>query len=888
MRLASVAVPVPGLDLLTYLVPDGLETPAIGARVLVPLGTRLVTGCVVRVEEAPDDAEPPAEATRPIADVLDAEPFVVPGVVELARWVAEYYACGPGDAIAAAMPPFAWVESERVVQITEAGLKSCSATVARQQRDAAQESLQYAAQDSPRNAAQDFSPAMAPRLLDLLAHGRPVPIRVLARTLPRARAAQPPAIHSLLRSLQRDGLVQIAQALRGRRAAFRTARTAAISAEGLDVIGQPAGEGGLALGPRQQEALNVLKGVPEGLPLSTLRERGIAADTVKRLARHGLVTLRTVRVERDPFAQAGLKSCSATESAAGSATDTTAGAAAGAADSASSQSAPVGQGFSRAGDRQLTSEQSAALERLTALADHRAFAVALVHGVTGSGKTEIYLRLARHVVDAGRAVLVMVPEIALTPALAAQFRAAFGDRVAVQHSGLSGGERHDQWHRIRRGEIAVVVGTRSAVFAPLSNVGLVVVDEEHDGSYKQEETPRYNGRDVAVVRGRRDGALVVLGSATPSIETYQNALAGRYEHLVLERRVLDRPLAGVRLVNMREEYAAEGPDVVFSEPLRAAIEHRLNQREQVLVLLNRRGFATAVFCRQCGNTIDCPNCSVSLTVHGRDRRRARCHYCNYSILVPTECQSCAAPYLEQVGVGTERLEEDAARLFPGARVARLDRDVASRRGAMPALLERFGAGDIDILIGTQMIAKGHDFPRVTLVGVISADVGLGLPDFRAAERTFQLLTQVVGRAGRGELPGEAIIQTLYPEHYSVRLACRQDYPAFFAEELKFRRAMHYPPEVALVNVIVRGPSLRAAMEDAADLVRRVRAQAGGAFRVLGPAPAAFVKLRGEHRAQFFVKGKHRTAMRQAVQRAMAERPDLRRRVSIDVDPLSVL
>ncbi|MGE5361536.1 MAG: primosomal protein N', partial [Bacteroidales bacterium] len=539
-------------------------------------------------------------------------------------------------------------------------------------------------------------------------------------------------------------------------------------------------------------------------------------------------------------------------------------------------------------DRELTDEQRVAFDRLAALADRHVFGVALLHGVTGSGKTELYLRLARRVADAGRSVLVMVPEIALTPALSALFRAAFGDRVAVQHSGLSDGERHDQWHRIRRGEIQVVVGTRSAVFAPLASLGLVVVDEEHDGSYKQEESPRYHGRDVAIVRAKREGALVVLGSATPSMESYQHASNGRYELVILSRRVLDRPLSAVRIVNMRDEYALRGPDTIFSEPLRLGVDQRLARREQVLVLLNRRGFATAVFCRQCGNTIECPNCSVSLTVHGRDIRRGRCHYCNYSTVVPKTCPSCAAPYLEQVGIGTEQLEEETKRLFPGARVARLDRDVAARRGATTTLLARFGNGEIDVLIGTQMIAKGHDFPRVTLVGVISADVGLGLPDFRASERTFQLLTQVVGRAGRGERPGEAVIQTLYPEHYSVRLACSQHYAAFFAEEIEFRRAMRYPPHLSLVNAIVRGPSFQAAMDDAGDLARRVRDVAAGKFRVLGPAPAALVRLRGEHRAQFFIKGNHRTAMRQALQAAIAARPDLRRRVTIDVDPLSVL
>jgi primosomal protein N' (replication factor Y) len=540
--------------------------------------------------------------------------------------------------------------------------------------------------------------------------------------------------------------------------------------------------------------------------------------------------------------------------------------------------------------RTLTGEQEAAVGRLTRLAGLAAFKVALLHGVTGSGKTEIYIRLSAAVRDAGRRVLMLVPEIALTPAVAALFRDAFGERVAIQHSSLSDGERHDQWQRIRRGDVDIVVGTRSAVFAPIERLGLIVVDEEHDGSYKQEEIPRYNGRDVAIVRAQRAAALIVLGSATPSMETYYNAIAGKYERIVLERRVLDRPLATVRIVDMREEYAAAGPDVILSAPLRAAIADRLARREQSLVLLNRRGFATAVFCRQCAGTIDCPNCSVSLVVHGDGTaRRARCHYCNYTQRVPPACPLCAGPYLDQQGFGTERVEAELKAACPGARVARLDRDAIRRKGALNSLLARFRDGEIDVLVGTQMIAKGHDFPRVTLVGVVSADVGLGLADFRASERTFQLLTQVAGRAGRGEQPGEAIVQTIYPDHYSIQLACRQDYPAFFERELRFRKAMRYPPLVSLVNTVVRARTFSGAMDDAADLVEKVRrSDTAGELRVLGPAPPPLGRLRGEFRAQLLIKGTNRRRMRDTLLAALASRPDLQRRVVVDVDPISVL
>jgi primosomal protein N' (replication factor Y) len=636
---------------------------------------------------------------------------------------------------------------------------------------------------------------------------------------------------------------------RGERAdAHKTRRVVSLTAGGLDLLEQGS--------QRQKDVLGVIAGSASGVPAPELAGRGVSSAVVRRLMQQGLVSIRHERVERDPFAASSLPAAALAPTV-----------------------------------RQLTDEQDAALKRLTALASRRTFRVALVHGVTGSGKTEIYMRLAAEVRKDGRTALILVPEIALTPLAAASFRQVFGDAVAIQHSGLSDGERHDQWQRIRRGEVAVVIGTRSAVFAPIPNLGLVVVDEEHDASYKQEESPRYNGRDVAIVRAQRAGALVVLGSATPSMETYHHAMSGKYEHVVLGRRVLDRPLAAVTVVDMREEYAAVGPDVILSRVLEERMGQRLEAREQVVVLLNRRGFATAVFCRQCGGTIDCPNCSVSLVVHGEGQaRRARCHYCNYTSRVQTACPTCRAPYLEQTGFGTERVESEIRTKFPHARVARLDRDAIRQKGALTGILTRFRNGDVDVLVGTQMIAKGHDFHRVTLVGVISADVGLGMADFRASERTFQLLTQVAGRAGRGDQTGEAIVQTIYPGHYSIQLACRQDFRAFYERELGFRRAMRYPPDVALINTIVRARTFVQAMEDAEQVAAAVRGSEDGRsqVRVLGPAPAPLGRIRGEYRAQFLLKGTNRTRMRELLLGALAKRPELARRTTVDVDPLSVL
>ena len=594
MRRIQVALPVPALAALTYSLPEGTPEPPAGARVLVPLGKRTLTGVIMPASATcaggsvsepesnqtnevvatarstdPGSVSPDlAGGVKPIAEVLDHEAFLPPDILRLVTWVADYYACGIGEAMAAAMPPRAFVESERVAQITEAG------------------------------RARVLTERGARRhVLDALEEGKPL----------RVGSARVSA--AVLQTLERDGLIELTRPLKGSASAYRTVRMAALSAQGHEIAGIAA-DGGPKLGARQREALDLLKGAPEGIETAELDERGITAATLKRLAELGLVSLSRRRIERDPFEQ--------------SATAATPRAA-----------------------LTFTEEQSAAFERLSALAAKGVFNTVLLHGVTGSGKTEIYLRLARQVRQHGRGVLMLVPEIALTPAVAAIFRATFGDRVAIQHSGLSDGERHDQWRRIRNGEVDVVVGTRSAVFAPVQSLGLIIVDEEHDGSYKQEESPRYHGRDVAIVRGRQSAALVVLGSATPSMESFHNAQNGRYELIAMRRRVLDRPMAAVRIVDMREEYAANGPEVILSSMLCEALRDRLERKEQAIVLLNRRGFATSVFCRQCASTLECPNCSVSLTVH-KAVRRARCHYCNYAMALPKACVNCAGPFLEQI------------------------------------------------------------------------------------------------------------------------------------------------------------------------------------------------------------------------------------------------
>ena len=534
-----------------------------------------------------------------------------------------------------------------------------------------------------------------------------------------------------------------------------------------------------------------------------------------------------------------------------------------------------------------TEDQKRALGDLLAAVAGGAFQPFLLRGVTGSGKTEVYFRAVDKALARGRGAILLVPEIGLTPMLMRAARARFGATASVLHSELSVGERHDEWWRIREGEARVVVGARSAVFAPVPELGVIVVDEEHDGAYKQDESPRYHGRDVAVMRARLEACPVVLGSATPAVESYANAKSGKYRELLLPKRITAQGLPRVEIVDRREVLRAGG-EPILSPALREGLAARLARREQSLVLLNRRGYATSLLCRECGQEAMCPNCSVSLTLH-RTGRLARCHYCGHETRTPDVCPSCRGAYLRLTGFGTEKVAEAVAAALPAAKVERLDRDRASRRGVLQQTLAAFEQGEIDILVGTQMIAKGHDFPRVTLVGVVDADVGLGIPDFRSAERTFQLLTQVAGRAGRGEAAGEVILQTHMPDHYALVHACAQDYTAFFERELEFRRTMGYPPAAALVNLIVRSEDEGKGRDAAGALGAALRERARRGYRVLGPARAPLARLRQEHRFQILLKG-GRKAMREAVRAALVARYGETRwpGVAVDVDPLTVL
>lgn len=556
----------------------------------------------------------------------------------------------------------------------------------------------------------------------------------------------------------------------------------------------------------------------------------------------------------------------------------------------------------------LTADQRSALEALVAGLDEAEPAPFLLQGITGSGKTLVYIELLREALARGRTAIVLVPEIALTPQTVSRFRAHFGDQVAVLHSGLSDGERYDAWRSLRNGSRRIAVGARSAVFAPLQNLGAVVVDEEHDGSYKQSEAPRYHARDLAVMRARAHGAVCVLGSATPSLESWHNAGSGKFRRLLLPERVGGGRLPEVQVVDLREardrkpnkqDGIREKPGAgVLSAVLTDAIDLRLRRQEQVILLLNRRGYSSFVQCRECGEVEQCENCSISLTYH-RVKQRIVCHHCRFDAPAPTRCPRCGSTDLSFRGLGTEQVERIATETFPEARIARMDVDTTSGKWAHQKILQRVESGAVDILLGTQMIAKGLDFPRVTLVGVINADVGMHLPDFRASERTFQLLSQVAGRAGRSALGGEVVIQTSMPDHYAVRAAVAHDFEAFAMRELEERKRPIYPPHVRVINVVVSSPDQQLAAQVAEDSVAWIRGlfasrargdAVKGGVELVGPAPAPIERLHGRWRWHFLLRSASPRALGESA-RALAEDFRLRSgdvRLALDRDPVALL
>jgi primosomal protein N' (replication factor Y) (superfamily II helicase) len=803
MIYCDVSLPVPLDQSFTYQLPETLRHRVRpGCRVLVPFGSRKLTGIVLKLHD-----EAPRGTVKEVFRLIDEEPVLEVELIALGRWIAQYYCAPLGEVLRGMTPLTGEIRKTKLYSLTDSG------------RDAARQLLFGAVEEDPT--------LQVLRLLE----ARPLSATYLQKKLPKAA--------NVIRSLERKGFVQI-EDLEAQRDPLRASATRLRAS----FLASPAD--GVKLTKRERELHAFLELHPGTHNLQELEGSVTGASQAARsLARRQLIVLES--------------------------------------------EAPTGVFASEGPPRTLNPHQLPAYQQIEAALRGGKFQTFLMQGVTGSGKTEVYLKSIDACISLGRSALLLVPEIALTPAMAGQFFNRFGDRVAILHSAFHDAERAEQWRRIRSGAATVVVGTRSGVFAPVQNLGLVVVDEEHDQSYKQQDTPRYNGRDVAIVRAQASNAVVVLGSATPSLESRYNVERGKYTLISLPERIEQRPMPDVEVIDMRQEFLETRKQAVFSRRMVDMVTERLEKGEQTMLLLNRRGFSSFVACRACGERVECINCSVTLTYHRRDRRML-CHYCNYAQKVPSVCPKCGSEYLHFIGTGSEKVEEELHRDFPTARIARMDRDTVSGKRHFETILQGFREGDFDILVGTQMIAKGHDIPNVTLVGVVSADIGLGLPDFRAAERTFQLLTQAAGRAGRGDLPGIVLIQTLNPEHYAIRYASEQNYDGFYAKEIQFRKLMRYPPFSALANVLVRSRKQEDALQMSTELGRLLDPAPEG-LKVLGPAEAPVPKLKSEFRYQLLLKAVNRKRLNETL-RELQQFAQKQKwgptGLLIDVDPLTLL
>jgi primosomal protein N' (replication factor Y) (superfamily II helicase) len=816
---AQVAFPVHLSKTFTYRLPPSIQQVArLGSRVVAQLGAKPLTGYIVALLPRLRAGTSLVESEiKEVQELLDVDPPLTADVLEITRWVADYYAAPWGEVMRAALPAGINATVEQMISITAQG----------------------------REALTDLEVSSADRV-------RTVALRLLATEgefelatfCLRIGAAKTPR---WLRELESEGLIE--RAYRTRSTVTRAKRRRAVrlvNSEGNE-------SGNQRVTKAQQRAIEVLRTHQNTMTASDLLKAAHVSESVIRtLIKRGVVTEFEEDVRRDPLSQAEL---------------------------------PDTEVF------KLTNAQTGALRSIEQRLSEEVFATLLLHGVTGSGKTEIYIRAMQAALDVDRGAMMLVPEIALTPILSRRLRAHFGGQIAIFHSSLSKGERFDEWSRLRSGAARVVLGTRSAVFAPIRNPGVIIIDEEQDSSYRQEESPFYNARDTAIVRAQKESAVVVLGSATPSLESFHNAQRGKYEYLHLPERVANRPMARAEMIDMREVFARRKKPAIFSDELLNEINQTHARGEQSIILLNRRGYSSFILCRSCGESINCPNCDVSLTYHQTDRTLI-CHYCNHHQRAPAQCPACASKYIYYVGEGTEQIEELLRKRFPTLRIGRIDRDTKARRHQFEKTLLDFDKGELDLLVGTQMLAKGHDFPNVTLVGVVSVDAGLALPDFRAAERAFQLITQVAGRAGRGDLPGRVLIQTYHPQHYALRHACAQDYRGFYDEEIRHRRNHGYPPFVALALMLVRHKDAGRANATAQQLrLALAEANSDHACRILGPAPAPFARLRGEHRVQLLIKSRSRKQMRAVIDTALQTLEkagnDLRS-VTVEIDPVSMM
>ena len=766
---------------------------------------------------------------KPLETVLDEEPLLSGHLLELASWMAQYYLAPVGEVLRGMLPLAAEVRRTVYYRITNAG------------RDALAGSFDGDAEGATGKRGRSKLSAeeldTEHKVLTRLADGEPVKLS----TLRTATAASLPLLAAMVRKRWIARETEAAE-----RDARRVERFAVLVPEAR----LP------ALTAKQQTILAELAAAGGELALAALRERGGSASTLQTLVRRGLV-----RIDERP---AGFNL----------------------------------SGMGHVNPAHALNERQ--LEALASITTATGFQPFLLHGVTGSGKTAVYLAAMQRVLDRGMGAILLVPEIGLTPAAAAQLDATFGNRVALLHSALTPAERAEQWLRIRRGEAPIVVGTRSAIFAPVPNLGLILVDEEHDQSYKQEETPRYNARDVAVMRAKLAGAPVVMGSATPSLESWQNSEAGKYKRITMAKRVNNRPLPAVEIVDMRQEFQQTGQEQLFSRSLIAETQAALDRGEQAMILLNRRGYSFVAMCRSCGEKLECQNCAISLTHHkpvdsveaiASAGQRLECHYCGFRRTVPKKCPKCESEHLYYLGAGSQQGEERLQEIFPAARIGRMDRDTVRGRYDMERLLARLHSGEINLLVGTQMIAKGHDVHGVTVVGVVGCDHALSMPDFRAAERVFQLMTQVSGRAGRGELPGRVVVQTYHPDHYAILAASSHDYAGFVARELKYRRWMHYPPFGVLANLLIQSKRMEEAAGWSATLGKWFQKASPEGVRVLGPCTAPIARIKETYRFHMILKAGSRKALNAALRGVLkhAEEAGIpRRNLIVDVDALRLM
>ena len=817
-----VALPVPIEQTYAYAAPDGVPEAEIGPgmRVLVPFGPRTLTGVVVSMG-------PTSGKLKKVLDVLDDEPSFSEEMLELTKWIAEYYVTSWGLVLKAALPAGIEVESKRFIELTESAIPIPDEPAAR-------------------------------AVVEIIRRVGPVTLEQLNRHAAKAVSL------SKLKRYERQGWLAFHEVIGKARVSILTqsfVRPAERVHSSDDLREAVRG----LKGTRQREILETLhqwwEVKNEWMPKrGLLRAASATASSLRSLEDQGLVLIENREVLRTPFGV-------------------------------------VASDRIKAGRHEMHAAQRDALERILEASVSRRFKTFLLHGVTGSGKTEVYIAALKPVLERGESGIVLVPEISLTPQTVGRFRAHFGNEVAVLHSRMSLGERYDAWRKLRDGQFHVVIGPRSAVLAPVSRLGMIIVDEEHEPSYKQfDPAPRYHARDVAVMRAHMNDAVCVLGSATPSLESYYNATRGKYDLLSMPERVptfygVPATLPVIRRVDLTKETMKGNLSGSLTEPLKKAIRKRLDQSEQVMLLQNRRGFAPVVECAACGWVPECRDCAVSMTLHKR-RKHLRCHYCGYTERVPERCSKCGAPELGLHGVGTQRVEEELEVLFPDARILRMDLDTTSTKDAHFRILRRFESGEADILVGTQMIAKGLDFPRVTLVGIVNADTRLLMPDFRAAEHTFSLLAQVSGRAGRAELRGEVILQTRNPRHDVIRRACRHDYVGFANGELGERQQLQYPPFGRLVAVEFKSKTVDLAEKAAGEWTDTLRKRLGEHARVLGPEAAFVSKVKQYYRFQTLVKmpagadpGRIKAVIRE-VDAQVKVGHDVR--VSIDVDPIGLL